>query len=163
MGGAGPCGLHWRYVTTQLSSLVHVTVSKLLQTRSQARTSTVMLQATGQGWCSPACRPTHPGPLCSEIMVLTSWCRFRQSIIAHPSCLHSLFLHTLLSTPSILNTLPLHTPPHTPPHTHNFIDDLSVTKGTRRDLLLFDTSYKLSLSKFGPVSVSSVVGRCSSC
>lgn len=31
-------------------------------------------------------------------------------------------------------------------------DDLSLSKGTRRDLLLFDTSYNLSLSKFGPVS-----------
>ena len=70
VGAAGPCRLHWRYVTTQLSSLVR-DCSKPLQTRSQARTSTVMLQATGQGWCSPACRPTHPGPLCSEIMVLT--------------------------------------------------------------------------------------------
>ena len=144
VGAAGPCRLHWRYVTTQLSSLVR-DCSKPLQTRSQARTSTVMLQATGQGWCSPACRPTHPGPLCSEIMVLTS----RQDQCQY----HCSFFHTL--------------PPHTlPPHTlppHNFIDDLSVTKGTRRDLLLFDTSYKLSLSKFGPVSLSSVVGGCSNC
>ena len=30
-------------------------------------------------------------------------------------------------------------------------DDLSVSNGTRKDLLLFDTTYQLSLSQFGPV------------
>ena len=32
------------------------------------------------------------------------------------------------------------------------VDDRSVSGGTRRDLLTFDTSFNLSLSQFGPVS-----------
>ena len=120
VGAARPCRLHWRYVTTQLSSLVR-DCSKPLQTRSQVRTSTVTLQATGQGWCSPVCRPTHPGPLCSEIMVLTS----RQESWCLPPGVDldkvSLFISAQLPpfTPSHLHSLFLSsTPPPPPPHTH---------------------------------------------
>ena len=36
--------------------------------------------------------------------------------------------------------------------TCGYTDDKSAVNGTREDLLKFDTSYDLSISKFGPVS-----------
>lgn len=116
---------------------------------------------------SPAWILAHLGQLCSAITVsskeengrryvckrTTSFRCFFHSFVyqsIHPS-IH--LFHPFIYSISLSPSSPLPPPSSSLPLIlSSCLDDRSVSRGTRKDLLLFDTSFNLSFSKFGPVS-----------